>query len=46
MDEASDLAERALNGEFPKVPKKSPAKSRKNPNKPAESTKIYKKPLL
>ena len=46
MDEASDLAERALNGEFPKVLKKSPAKSRKNPNKPAESTKIYKKPLL
>ena len=46
MDEASDLAERALNGEFPKVPKKSPAKTRKNPNKPDESTKINKKPLF
>ena len=46
MDEASDLGERALHVEFPKLPKKSPAKSLKNPNKPAESTKINKKPLL
>ena len=46
MDEASDLAERVLNGKFPKVPKKSPAKTPKNPNKPVESTKINKKPLF
>ena len=46
MDEASDLAERALNGEFPELPKKSPAKPPKNPNKPADSTKINKKPLF
>ena len=31
MDEASDLAERALNGEFPKLPKRSPAKTPKTP---------------
>ena len=33
MDEVSDLAERALNGQFPKLPKKSPAKACKNPPK-------------
>ena len=46
MDEAPDLAERALNVEFPKLPKKSPAKTPQNSNKPAESTKINKKPLF
>ena len=46
IDEASDLVERALNGEFPKLPKRSPAKTLKNPNKPADSTKINKKPLF
>ena len=45
MDEASDLAERALNGEFPELSKKSPAKTPKNPKKP-ESIKINKKPLF
>ena len=46
MDEASDLAERALNGEFPEIFKRSPAKTPKNPKKPAESIKINKKPLF
>ena len=46
MDEASDLAERALNGEFPELPKKSPPKASKSYNKHAESTKINKKPLF
>ena len=46
MDEASDLAERALNGEFPELPKRSPAKTSKNLNKPADSIKINKKPLF
>ena len=46
MDEASDLAEKALNGEFPELLKKSPAKASKNPKKPAESSKINKKPLI
>ena len=45
MDEASDLAERALNGEFPELSKRSPAKTPKNPKKP-ESIKINKKPLF
>ena len=45
MDEASDLAERALNGEFPELPKKCPPAS-KNPKKHAESAKINKKPLF
>ena len=46
MDEASDLAERALNGEFPELPKKSSPKASKSYNKHAESTKINKKPLF
>ena len=47
MDEARyDLAERALNGEFPELPQKFPAKASKIPKKPAESTKINKKPLF
>ena len=46
MDETSDLAERALNIEFPELPKKSPAKASKNPKKPAESSKINRKPLI
>ena len=46
MDEASDLAERALNEEFPELSKRSPAKTSKNPKKPAESTKINKKSLF
>ena len=46
MDEASDLAERALNGEFPELPKKSLAKPSKNPKQPTESSKINKKPLI
>ena len=46
MDEASDLAERALNREFPELPKRSPLKTSKNPNKPADNTKINKKPLF
>ena len=44
MDEPSDLAERALNGEFPELPKKFPAKTPKNHNKLVDSTKINKKP--
>ena len=46
MDDASDLAEKALNGKFPELPKKSPVKASKNPKKPAESSKINKKPLI
>ena len=46
VDEASDLAERALKGEFPELPKKSSAKTSKNPKKPAESSKTNKKPLF
>ena len=46
MDEASDLAEKALNGEFPELPKKSPLITHNNPKKPAESSKINKKPLF
>ena len=46
IDEASNLAERALNGELPKLPKKSPTKTPKNPNKPADSSKINKKPIF
>ena len=46
MDEASDLAERALNGEFPELSKRSPAKTPKNLKKPAESIKINKKPFF
>ena len=46
MNEASNLTERALNGEFPELPKKSPTKTPKNPNKPADSTKINKKPIF
>ena len=42
MDEASDLAERALNGEFPEFPKKSPLMASKNPKKHTESAKINK----
>ena len=45
MDGASDLAERALNVEFPELPKISPAKASKNPKKLAESSKINIKPL-
>ena len=44
--EASDLAERALTGEFSGLPKKFPAKASKNPKNPAESSKINKKPLF
>ena len=43
MNEASELAEKALNGEFPKLPKKYPLMASKNSKKPAESTKINKK---
>ena len=46
MDEASELAERALNGEFPEFPKKSPPMASKNPKKLAESSKINKKLLF
>ena len=46
MDKVSDLAERALIREFPKLPKKSPAKASKNPKQPADSSKINKKPLI
>ena len=46
MNEASDLAERALNGEFPELPKKCPPIASKNPKKHAESAKINKKPLF
>ena len=46
VDEASDLAERALKGEFPELPKKSSAKTSKNPKKPAESSKANKKHLF
>ena len=46
MDEASDLAEKVLNGEFPKLPKKSPPTTYNNLKKPAESSKINKRPLF
>ena len=46
MDKASDLAEKALNEEFPELPKKSPPITYNNPKKPAESSKINKKPLF
>ena len=47
MDEASDLAERALNGEFPELSKRSLAKTTpKNPNNPADSITINKKTLF
>ena len=46
MDEASDLAEKALNVEFPELPEQSPAKASKNPKKPAENSKINKKPRI
>ena len=46
MDGASDLAERALNGEFFELPKKSPAKISKNPEKSAENSKINEKCLI
>ena len=39
MDKASDLAERALTGEFFELPKKFPAKASKIPKWPAESSK-------
>ena len=42
MNKASDLVERALNGEFPTLPKKSAAKASKTSHKPAESTKTNK----
>ena len=46
MDEALDLAEKALNGEFPELPKKSPPLTYNNPKKSAECSKINKKPLF
>ena len=46
MDKASDLAEKALNGEFPELPQKSPPFASINPKKPAESSKINKKPIF
>ena len=46
IDEASDLPERALNGEFHELPKKSPSMASKNPKKLPESAKINKKPLF
>ena len=46
MDKASDLAEKALNGEFPELPQKSPPLASINPKKPAESSKIHKKPIF
>ena len=46
MDEASDLAERARNGEFPELPKKSLPMASRNPQKHAESVKINKKLLF
>ena len=46
MDEASDLAEKALDGEFPELPKKSPPITYNNPKKPAESSKINEKSLF
>ena len=46
MDEASNLAEKALNEEFPELPKKSPPITYNNPKKPAERSKINKKPLF
>ena len=42
MDEASELAEKALNGEFPELPKNYLPMASKNPKKPAESDKINK----
>ena len=46
MDEMPDLAEKALNWEFPKLSKKYPTNASKNPKKPAESSKINKKPPI
>ena len=46
LGEASDLPERALTGEFSGLPKTFPAKTSKNPKRPAESSKVNKKPLF
>ena len=46
MDEASELAEKALKGELTKLPPKSPPMASKNPKKLAESTKTNKKPIF
>ena len=46
LGEASDLPERALTGEFSGLPKTFPAKASKNPKRPAESSKLNKKPLF
>ena len=46
MDKASELDEKVLKGEFPELPKKSSPIASNNPKKPAESTKINKKPLF
>ena len=45
MDQASKLPKRALNGEFPELPKKCPSMAQKNPKKLTESCKINKKPV-
>ena len=46
MDEASELPEKALNGEFSELPKRFRSIPSKNPKKPAKSSKINKKPLF
>ena len=46
MDKASKLAEKALNGEFPELPQKSPPMASNHPKKSAESTKTNKKALF
>ena len=46
MDEASELPEKALNGEFSELPKRFRPIPSKNPKKPAKSSKINKKPLF
>ena len=46
LNEASELAEKALNRKFPELPKNSLPITSNNPKKPAESSKINKKPLF
>ena len=46
MDQDSELAEKAFNGNFLELPKRSSPKSKKLSKKPAESSKINKKPKI
>ena len=46
MGEAYELAEKALNTEFPEIPKKSPPMASNKSKKPAETPNINKKPIF